>query len=55
MILAEPAQSMRPLNERIEATDRFDGQTTHRADFIERQNAKDKPCPAGVVLDRKWV
>lgn len=52
---AEPAQSMRPLNERVGPTDPFNAMSTHRADFIERQNAREKPCPAEVVINKKSV
>jgi hypothetical protein len=44
---------MKPHYERMAPTSPFDGLTTHRTDFIQRQYAKDKPCPAEVVLTRK--
>lgn len=52
-LLGEPAQSMRPLNERIGPDAPFDGVTTHRNDYIERHNEREKPCPAEVVLNKK--
>ncbi|KAI6182266.1 hypothetical protein M3Y97_00361500 [Aphelenchoides bicaudatus] len=50
---AEPAQSMKPSNERVGPDGPFDAMTTHRTDFIERQNGREKPCPAHVVLNQK--